>query len=411
MEAQYIDILSVGCSFTDDRDVIDSLKDSISQQGQHHPIIVQERDHPGMVIKYRIIAGRKRLQAMFELKTKEISAKILPANLTDDQCLEISLHENIKRYNLPWYEEVQKKRELHELRQRMNGVAKPGTPRLSSKDKGWSQADTAKELQMAVGAFSQDLYLANALDANPSLKKVKDKTTALRLVKQQTKRIISEAESLLPSEMEMNQVFLGDSYDILSQFPSGIFDACITDPPWSEYQRDKSLTMDDSTVRVFEQVFRTLKSDSFLYLITSITDFYLYLQELPKFGFKCQSYPIMWQKTRTITHGRHPWEYARDYEPILIAVKGSPVLVPTTEQSAILSYENLHYTKMIHPHEKPTELIKKIISDCTYEGGKILEPFAGSGVVLSTAKEMNRTFIGIEREKSFYDNICRRLEK
>ena len=396
-----------------DEELLKPIRESIAAQGCHHPLLVQEfwieNNHCETDWKkYKIIAGKKRFKAMQQIGTKEIPVKILPSNLTESQCKEYSLHENLRRYNLPWYEQVQLEADLHELRIEQHGKKKG--PALTAKGKkGWTMQDSATELGIALGVLSEDLNLARAVKSNPSLSKVKDKTTALRLIKTESRRLEDAAFSLIPPEIEMNQVFLGDSLEILKQFPANTFDACITDPPWSQYARDETLTAEPvDLLGIFREVFRVLKSDSFLYLICSSKDFEFYRNELPRIRFTVQDYPIIWQKTHTITHGRRNWQYSRDYEPILLAIKGSPVLTSSTETSSILKYENLHYTKMIHPHEKPIELLNQIINDCTYPGGKILDPFAGSGVTCEAALRLGRYYIGIEKEKKFFDNIVNR---
>lgn len=392
------------------REVLDPIRDSIKEQGLHHPLLVQEGANEILGGKYKLFAGLKRLKCLIEIGEYSAPVKIFPKELTDDQLFEISLHENLRRYNIPWYEQVTEELRLHELRVKQKGAHVTGRPRLSSKDRGWSQADTARELGIAVGVFSEDLMLARAINLTPSLAKVKDKTTAIKLARQQAKREISEVESLAPSEFEMNQVFLGDSLDILAQLPASTFDACITDPPWTEYKDDK-LTFDASTLGVFEQVYRLLRPDSFLLAVVSTTDFFMYQRELPKFGYQVQSYPCIWVKPGTITHGRRGWEFARDFEPILIAVKGSPVLASTTESSSVFTEPSMHHTRMIHPHEKPVSLMTRLIKACTFEGAKILDPFAGSGVTLEAARQCGRQFIGVERNQTFYENIKKRLEK
>ena len=402
-----------------DEELLKPIRESIAAQGCHHPLLVQEvngfDDGHGISPsnQYKIIAGRKRLLALKQLNTREIPVKILPSNLSADQTHEYSLHENLRRYNLPWYESVEMELQLHELKLKLTGTSerKHGGARRNVEKAAWTQADTARELGISTGQLTQDLDLARAVKANPSLSKVKDKTTALKLIKTEARRIEDEAFSLIPPEIEMNQVLLGDSLSILKQFPANTFDACITDPPWSQYARDEQLTAEPvDLLGVFKEIYRTLKSDSFLYAIVSSPDFDYYRRELPKLGFTVQDYPLIWQKTRTITHGRRNWQYSRDYEPILVAVKGNPVLTSSTEISSILKYENLHYTKMIHPHEKPENLLAQIIGDCTYPGGKVLDPFSGSGVTLDVAKQMTRYYIGIEKDPKFYNNIVKRLE-
>ena len=419
-EIQYLPIDSIiSEELTFDEELIKPIRESIALQGCHHPLIVQDCSFVDIISspnyfevkQYKIIAGKKRLFALRQLNTREVPAKILPSNLTDVQTREISLHENLRRYNLPWFELVKLEEDLHNLRVEQNGKKKG--PKLAESGKqGWTMADSARELGIATGVLSEDLQLARAVRQNPSLSKVKDKTTALKLIRTEARRMEDEAFSLIPADIEMDQVLLGDSLTILKQFPSLTFDACITDPPWSQYARDESLTSETvELLPIFREIFRVLKNDSFLYLICSSPDFEYYRRELPGLGFTVQDYPLIWQKTRTITHGRRNWQYSRDYEPVLLAVKGTPVLTSPTEISSIMNCANLHHTKMIHPHEKPIELLNQMISDCTYPGGKIIEPFAGSGVTLEAAKLSGRKFIGIEKEKKFFDNIVKRLEK
>lgn len=404
-----------------DEELLKPIRESIAAQGCHHPLLVQEFETHFeseqwdkaicTKVQYRIIAGKKRLKALQQLGTKEVPVKILARELTEQQTKEISFHENLRRYNLPWYEQVILEKDLHELRIEQNGKRK-GPKLTEAGKKGWTQADTAKELGISLGTLSEDLDLARAVRSNPSLSKVKDKTTALKLIKTEARRAEDEAFSLIPSDFQMDQVFLGDSLEVLNQIPSLTFDACITDPPWSQYARDESLTADPiDLIGIFREVFRVLKNDSFLYLICSSPDFEFYRRELPSLGFTVQDYPLIWQKTRTITHGRRNWQYSRDYEPMLLAVKGSPVLTMPVEISSIMSYPNMHYTKMIHPHEKPIELLYQLISNSTYVGGKVLDPFAGSGVTLEAVKILERKYVGIEKEKKFFDNIVNRLKE
>lgn len=399
-------------AYKPEEEAFQRLISSIRQNGLFHPIILQGDQPP-----YKIIAGRARFLALKSIcehplypvkldSQKVITSIIFPSNTPNAQ--EISLHENLRRNNLSWYDQVELEKELHQLRLVEHNV----DPNVNKRNPnpGWSLRDTAAELGLAIGTLSQDLHLADVLQENPHLRNVKDKTTALKLIKNITKRQEAEEEQRKPSDVEMNQVFLGDSELVLKTFPPETFDACITDPPWSEY-RDEALRSDqDKLLPIFLEVHRVLKKDSLLYLITSTTDFYFYKRELPKLGFIVQSYPLIWSKPKTITHGRRPWEYARDYEPIIVAAKGSPSLTAGVEISSIMPFDNVHSSKLIHPNEKPIELMTYIMRHCTFPEGKILDCFAGSGVVLDAAKKIGRRYIGIEREKKFFDKIEERLK-
>jgi len=333
-------------------------------------------------------------------KTKELIEPV------KDNKLEL-LQLIIKKPNISWVDLVTIEAEIHSLQIELHGKNLGGRPKDGIKI-GWSAVDTARELKRAIGTFSEDLRLAEALKQNPGLSKIKDKTTAIKLVRRMAAREINELESLIQTP-NMDQVLLGDSLDILKLFPDKTFDACITDPPWTEF-RDPELCADEHTLPIFREIFRVLKSDAFLYAVLSTPDFISYSKILPTFGFRVQEYPIIWQKVGGMTHGSSGWQHARDYEPILLAVKGAPVLTSSTEVSSIFPFQIVHHTRMIHPNEKPLDLAKTLVRTCTFAGGKILDPFAGSGVFVHAAKELDRRYVAIERNPKFHQNIVKRLK-
>lgn len=58
-----------------------------------------------------------------------------------------------------------------------------------------------------------------------------------------------------------------------------------------------------------------------------------------------------------------------------------------------------------HTAQKPVELLEYLIKTYTNEGDLVLDNTCGSGSTLVAAKNLNRQFIGIEKEKEYY-NIC-----
>jgi site-specific DNA-methyltransferase (adenine-specific) len=61
------------------------------------------------------------------------------------------------------------------------------------------------------------------------------------------------------------------------------------------------------------------------------------------------------------------------------------------------------------PTQLPLELLRAIVGCSSNEGGLVLDPFNGSGTTGAAAMELERRYIGIEREKKFYDKASRRL--
>jgi len=65
--------------------------------------------------------------------------------------------------------------------------------------------------------------------------------------------------------------------------------------------------------------------------------------------------------------------------------------------------------KNTHPTVKPIDLMKYLCRLVTPKGGTVLDPFMGSGSTGIAAKSLEFDFIGIEREKEYYDIASARV--
>lgn len=64
-----------------------------------------------------------------------------------------------------------------------------------------------------------------------------------------------------------------------------------------------------------------------------------------------------------------------------------------------------------HPTQKPLMLMKWCIDVLPKDVMTIVDPFFGSCTTGHAAVDMGRTFVGIEREVSYFDKACKRLEE
>jgi len=71
----------------------------------------------------------------------------------------------------------------------------------------------------------------------------------------------------------------------------------------------------------------------------------------------------------------------------------------------ILNFKCVDNYSRAHSSQKPVELLEYLIKTYTKEQDVVLDCFAGSGSTLIAARNLNRQFIGIEKEKEYY-NIC-----
>ena len=66
-------------------------------------------------------------------------------------------------------------------------------------------------------------------------------------------------------------------------------------------------------------------------------------------------------------------------------------------------------TKKQHPTEKPIELYKFLIERYCPEGGSVLDPTFGSCNSGLACKELKRNYIGIEKNKEFFEKAVTKL--
>ena len=63
-----------------------------------------------------------------------------------------------------------------------------------------------------------------------------------------------------------------------------------------------------------------------------------------------------------------------------------------------------------HPCPYPIRLVDPIISSCVFDRGAV-DPYMGSGTTGVACARMGLQFVGIERERKYFDIACRRIEQ
>ena len=64
-----------------------------------------------------------------------------------------------------------------------------------------------------------------------------------------------------------------------------------------------------------------------------------------------------------------------------------------------------------HPTQKPLYILQRIIEASTLPGAIVLDPFCGSSTTGVAAKQLGRSYIGIDREQEFIELSIRRLTR
>lgn len=64
----------------------------------------------------------------------------------------------------------------------------------------------------------------------------------------------------------------------------------------------------------------------------------------------------------------------------------------------------------IHPTQKPVALLEWLVATYTNPGDTVLDPVFGSGTTAIACARLGRNFVGIEKDKTYFDAACARID-
>jgi site-specific DNA-methyltransferase (adenine-specific) len=67
--------------------------------------------------------------------------------------------------------------------------------------------------------------------------------------------------------------------------------------------------------------------------------------------------------------------------------------------------------EQVHPTQKPLWLLRRIIKTSCPPSGVVLDPFMGSGTTGVACEVLNRTFIGFEMDKTYFEIAEKRIRE
>ncbi len=212
---------------------------------------------------------------------------------------------------------------------------------------------------------------------------------------------------------------LGDCLEIMKTIPDGSVDAAvITDPPYGAKrpsarrlaaERFEEIQNNDAVHDGWlDEAWRALASDSALYLFACWQTLEEWRQALEARGFRVRSC-IVWDK---VAHGLADIRtcYAPRHEFILYANKGRNELRGARPKD-IIAYPRVPSQQLLHPYQKPVELMVDLLSHSTDIGAAVLDPFMGSGATGVACVQTGRSFIGIEIDPTYYEIAKQRIEQ
>lgn len=230
--------------------------------------------------------------------------------------------------------------------------------------------------------------------------------------------------------MWTNYLLQGDSKELIKKIPDQFIDLILTDPPYnigkhstgniplpgrSAINNDVALwdQVDFHPEEWVDEFLRILKPTGNLFIFTSYnqlgrwydcldhrmdtTQFMIWHKTNPapkifKAGFlnSCEMIYCGWNK-------KHTWNFISQTE-----------MHNFIESPICMRPERLSNPK--HPAQKPTAVLKKIVTIASNEGDVVFDPFMGVGFTGVAALALQRRFIGFELDETYFNASKERIE-
>ncbi len=426
-----LDNIRFGDRRREDYGEVNELAESISERGLIHPIAVQSDDgNP----PYILAAGGRRLLAHKLLGRDSIACRIYDHPLSALELKSIELFENLDRKDLTPKEDCYLKRDIHNLMVEIHGKKISTVPGAE----GWSMRDTANLLHKTAGNISVDIKIAETMEAMPELEldKCKTKKEAIKTIETFENTIIrSELVKRAEKELGPGNKKLADSYIIGDFFkhvvdiPHGTIDLVEIDPPYAiELQSVKKSDISynanygdsyneidrkdypDFMMDTLREAYRVMNDHSWLIVWFGPEPWFQHMFEfIIDAGFKCRRIPALWTKLDNPGQCMQPSMYlGNSYEMFYYARKGDARIVKQGRK-AQFEFAPVPDAQKFHPTERPVELMEEILSTFTWEGSRIVVPYAGSGNTLIAAANQKMLPIGFDLTKEYRDAYVSRL--
>ena len=269
-----------------------------------------------------------------------------------------------------------------------------------------------------IASMPEELFEQEIAQAKEESEKRIELTTSrlLKAAKQYEKDTKRKEQSEQVKTIHISEnIQQGNSLEILKSLQDNSIDIILTDPPYGiEYKSNRSQDsnaitkrglLNDGKKEAFELLENTCKilvdktsKDSHLYFFCSWSVFSDFERIIGKY-FTIKT-PIVWNKGNKGS-GDLQNDWGNQTELIIYCVKGKKNI--NYRKGNVLSIPKIHSSRLVHPTQKPVELIKEILEVSALKNDFIVDPFMGSGSTIKACNEMNLKCLGIELDKEMFN--------
>ncbi|MFL5315131.1 MAG: DNA-methyltransferase, partial [Microvirga sp.] len=248
--------------------------------------------------------------------------------------------------------------------------------------------------------------------------------------------------------LPLDEVLIGDCIAALERLPPDSVDLVFADPPYNLQLEQALLRPDHSLVDAVDDAWdkfasfahyddftrawllacrRVMKKNATLWVIGSYHNIFRVGSTLQDLGFWILN-DIVWRKANPMPNFRGK-RFTNAHETLIWAAKGADAKGYTFHYEALKAgnddvqmrsdwffplctgEERLKDAagRKVHPTQKPEALVARVLLAASRPGDVVLDPFFGSGTTGAVAKRLGRSFIGVERDRTYAAAALRRI--
>jgi site-specific DNA-methyltransferase (adenine-specific) len=225
------------------------------------------------------------------------------------------------------------------------------------------------------------------------------------LVMKKPKKLMKKPKTMNSNKYLPNTKQSGEALELLSYLEDGSVSLVFLDPQYEVVNKVLHLDYplyaqsDYQVLRIMEQVSRVLKPSGFALLWVNKT--LLGNDRVPLWLMRTRQLKIVdflvWDKLNGTGLGVGSW--LRSQAEFGFLIQKAPTkckLFKNRSFGNVWKEKSLPSKQRNHPHQKPKGLIRALIEATTEKGDLIVDPCAGSFVVLEVCKETEREFMGVD---------------
>lgn len=413
---------------------LETLAESISRVGLLNPIIVT-RD-------FVLVAGERRFRAWKSLAEAESilggnTFDLIPVHYLDQldshELRIVELDENLRREDLPWQEQANAVKEIHEL--------------LAADNTNWSLTATAARIGLHNSVVSRYVNIMKESASNERILSAPTVSSALNIIKRSDERKTQNAENVLkditrsglealgladltpteapPAEVKSQEsIICGDTIKFMATYTGERFNLIHCDLPyginfqsgwdnnadqWGSYDDSPEVywTLLTALANFWDNMAAPSSHLMFWYSMKYYSDTMRFFNEkIP--SITLDQFPLVWLKSDNRGSLPDPNRGPRRvYETALFGHSGDRKIIKAVANAYAAPTQK---SQAAHISEKPEPVLRHFFSMLVDEQTTLFDPTCGGGSALRAAESLGaRRVLGVELNEDYANVAVKRL--